>query len=502
MKKRVYLLIMLLITFWSCYEQNFDEAVNPVTTSGFEIKQKSGVEVGIQEVNAYMELLHAADSTLEVESITPYIIENDTVMYIVNYKEDKGWKIISGDKRTTAVLASAADGQLDVNTLHPGIVVWLESIGKRIIALKNIPQIETAGGDGELWQHVAAYVEGTMAKQKKAEEAFSTRTGEYHWELMSISEVEIGSTLHGPYTCTRWGQYDPWNRMLPDNSPTLSLKCPAGCLAVAGSQMLYYLHYKIGVPQYTYKQGSCKGWASSEQDQSYTFQFSNPDEKSWDWMPLERGYPFTQNVNLVNILIAHVGHSIKTIYTPDGSSALNSNLVKYMNDNNISCRYENYNSDQVINSLNNEMPVIVTAVATSAKPPKRHSWIIDGYEVKRYKVIYTYGLADERGNFLDEYMEPDQGQVEKDSVKDDGGFGEGGYTRDSALNVSGVLPILMGSSTTRKTWETTTYKNFLIMNWGWDGRYKDERYALLEKWTSDYVFENGETMIIGFSKKN
>lgn len=71
---------MLLITFWSCYEQNFDEAVNPVTTSGFEIKQKSGVEVGIQEVNAYMELLHAADSTLEVESITPYIIENDTVM--------------------------------------------------------------------------------------------------------------------------------------------------------------------------------------------------------------------------------------------------------------------------------------------------------------------------------------------------------------------------------------------------------------------------------------
>lgn len=43
MKKRVYLLIMLLITFWSCYEQNFDEAVNPVTTSGFETnKIRSG----------------------------------------------------------------------------------------------------------------------------------------------------------------------------------------------------------------------------------------------------------------------------------------------------------------------------------------------------------------------------------------------------------------------------------------------------------------------------
>jgi hypothetical protein len=40
------------------------------------------------------------------------------------------------------------------------------------------------------------------------------------------------------------------------------------------------------------------------------------------------------------------------------------------------------------------------------------------------------------------------------------------------------------------------------MNWGWDGKYKDERYALLEGWKSDYVFENGETMIIGFSKKN
>ena len=60
----------------------------------------------------------------------------------------------------------------------------------------------------------------------------------------------------------------------------------------------------------------------------------------------------------------------------------------------------------------------------------------------------------------------------------------------------------MGSSTTRKTWETTSSKTFLIMNWGWDGKYKDERYALLEGWKSDYVFENGETMIIGFSKKN
>jgi hypothetical protein len=98
---------------------------------------------------------------------------------MVNYKEDKNWKIISGNKRTTVVLANAANGELDVNTLHSRVVAWLKSIRERIIALKNIPQIEIAGEEGELWQHVAAYVEGTMAKQK-SRGSFSTRTGEYH----------------------------------------------------------------------------------------------------------------------------------------------------------------------------------------------------------------------------------------------------------------------------------------------------------------------------------
>lgn len=506
MKKRLYLLIVLAIPFWGCNEHSLEEAVNVASDPCFEIKQNARVEVGIKEIEAYVELQNAADSTWKVESIEPYIIEQDTVMYIVNYKEDKGWKVISGDKRTTAVLASAANGQLSVNTSHPGIAVWLESTGRRIAALKKSPQIETTAGDRELWQHLDAYVEETMAKQKKADGALSTRTGEYHWKLMGISEVETASTLHGPFTRTRWGQNDPWNRMLPRYSPTLNIKCPAGCLAVAGSQMLYYLHYKIGVPQYTYKQGFCEGWASSERDQSYTFQFSNPDAKSWDWMPLESGESFTQNVNLVNILLANVGYSIKTIYTPDGSSALNSDLVNYLNSNHIACRYENYNSDQVINSLDNEMPVIVTAYGTpkagSSLNPGRHSWLIDGYEVKHYKVIYTYGLADGRGNFLDEYIEPDNGIEKEELVKDAEGVQGGGYTRDSTINVQGVLPVLMGSSTTRKTWETTTTKTFLIMNWGWDGKYRDERYAVLKKWTSDFVFENGETMIIGFSKKN
>lgn len=41
---------------------------------------------------------------------------------MVNYKEDKNWKIISGNKRTTVVLANAANGELDVNTLHSRVV--------------------------------------------------------------------------------------------------------------------------------------------------------------------------------------------------------------------------------------------------------------------------------------------------------------------------------------------------------------------------------------------
>lgn len=43
---------MLLILFCSCYKQNFEEVVNPVTTSDFEVKQKLGIGVEIKEISA------------------------------------------------------------------------------------------------------------------------------------------------------------------------------------------------------------------------------------------------------------------------------------------------------------------------------------------------------------------------------------------------------------------------------------------------------------------
>lgn len=466
MKKRVYLLIVLLVTFWNCNEQNFEESVNLTLSSGFAPKENSGIEVGIKEIEAYLELQYAADSTLEVQSIKPYVMENDTVMYIVNYQEEKGWKVISGDKRTTALLACSAKGNLDINDLHPGISVWLERMGESIVALRKVPQIETTGENIELWQRIDSYMELKCIREEMSEELQTTRSNQYHWELMSISDIQTGSTLYGPYTRTCWGQNEPWNRCVPSCSPTLPVKCPAGCLAVAGAQMLYYLHYKIEVPQYAYRQGLCQGWASSVQDQSYTFQFSNPDATIWDLMPLKKIYPITQYADYVSTLIGNVGYSIKTIYTFEGSSALNSDLVKYFNNNNIVCTYENYNEDKVLSSLRNEMPVIVTAFGTpkpgSSANSGRHSWIIDGFEIKRYKTIYTYGLADENGNFLDEYMEPDQGQEEKDTAKDDEGFGKGDYMRDSSIDVQGVLPILMGGQVPEKLGKQLLIRLFLL----------------------------------------
>ena len=63
---------------------------------------------------------------------------------------------------------------------------------------------------------------------------------------------------------TNWGQKDPWNSSVPfvDGS---TAKCVAGCVAISGAQMMYFLHNKLGVPAQMYSAGGYVGSVSNSQ---------------------------------------------------------------------------------------------------------------------------------------------------------------------------------------------------------------------------------------------
>ncbi len=200
-----------------------------------------------------------------------------------------------------------------------------------------------------------------------------------HWELFSVSRNEevFDSVPH--LTRTRWNQYEPFNECCPSKT-TGEGRCPAGCVAIAGAQMLYFLHYSIGIPQNAPSTGYCNG-----NKNSYSLYVGNENSTVWDDMPLD-------NRNSVNYsaapLIGLVGQLVGMNYDNDDSGAdtgsLKSNVFEY---HGISCTMGNYDANIVITSLKEGMPVVARA---KTKNDGGHSFIIDGYKECRTKTTTVY----------------------------------------------------------------------------------------------------------------
>jgi hypothetical protein len=73
--------------------------------------------------------------------------------------------------------------------------------------------------------------------------------------------------------------------------------------------MLYYLHYKLGVPAAMYSTGDCT-WSDGILS-FYQFHFDNPTTTTWDQMSLSTNN--RAGTGNVAILMGFIGHSIDDI---------------------------------------------------------------------------------------------------------------------------------------------------------------------------------------------
>ncbi|OJU51256.1 MAG: hypothetical protein BGN96_08085 [Bacteroidales bacterium 45-6] len=280
----------------------------------------------------------------------------------------------------------------------------------------------------------------------------------------------------GPLLQTKWGQGEPWNTCVPyayDNTQ----RCPTGCVAVAGSQMLYYLHYKLGMPETSWETGSCTG-SSGEVIHNYHFSFGRRTSATWDTMAT-RFYQSSTATDLAAILMGYVGSKIGMDYTKDRSGADTKYLVGFFLGEGIQSNFTDYNSTDILGSLSNDMPVILSAKSTVHHVKflgmtlytwyeDGHAWVADGYERQQTKYTYYY-----------EWL-----------------------PADGANSPLKARPVDLMEQT-YKTEESISTTNLLIMNWGWDGSADNGRYTLTGDWnaTSTYNFVYNRKMIINFAKK-
>jgi len=482
MKKCLFILFVIsLLT--GCNKLDFNENIKMPTKTTATTK----FNVSLKSVNTLLGILGKNDSTKKIDKVEPIIHSGDTLLYIVNYQNNKGWKIISGDKRTANILASDNTGSFNIKDLKSNIAVWFDDLAEHIYALKLEGKADTTGVDYKLWTNIEKlqlYQNQSKGMNKVIQPA---PIEEGYWELVNITSDTLPPVQIGPLIQTKWGQNYPWNTCVPFTDANNTKRCKVGCTVVAGAQVLYYFHYKTGIPANAPEEGTCFGYSTNpggifDRTQVF-FSFGNPNSSSWNNMATSavfdqtsEAYLGSSGTNYSAIFLGYVGESMNTRFGENGSSNYVSDLINVIRTNGIWCNWEtDYNYSTVLANLANNVPVIVFANSHGLAQgflgiyyrinDINHSWIIDGTITQTIKYTYYYQMINTGG---------------------------GGGLLGPAL----VQP-LISDYKTEESYYTSTY---LTMNWGTDGESDGGQYSLTDGWpVNSYNFCYDRTMVSGFS---
>lgn len=388
---------------------------------------------------------------------------NDTVLY-VNIKPLGGWTIYSSDTRVPAIIAQSENGSFEELMQIDGAKLWIQSIAEDMAVIKNLSE-ESLNFTKEDIARNKSFWESISSPDKYVKENIlpATRSGRLlfipgHYEYShSTSYTEVYDSIPRKIE-TDWHQYYPYNEYCPLQT-TGTLHAPAGCVAIAGAQMLYFLHKTYGVPATAPSEAYCVGNINS-----YTWAQTNYTSDIWDSMSKLGIYAAP--------LIADVGRRLGMEYGDSLSGAIFSDLTKKVFEPyGISCTYANYNTDNLKKSLLDEIPVLLSARSThttsTGTEKVGHAFIADRYKRTRTVTKLYYEWV----------YEPDSTDTPIPMVPD-------------KIEYSYSSPVI----------------NMIGINWGWGYSYNksDEWFSLTGDWISSssdmsgYNWNIDRKMIYGF----
>ena len=387
----------------------------------------------------------------------------------------------ASDRRVPAIVAENAIGRFEERTARSIMGNWLDAMMEDMKAVRESENGELSFTEEEIAQNQRFWDAVSNPEKLICSENTGTRAnlpplGNGHYELYSVYSYNGVYDSIPHLTKTHWHQGYPYNIYCPFKSNLLG-RTPAGCVAISGAQMLYFLHDKLGVPDSTVSQASCTGDITTMTQWDYS-------STIWDLMPHDGAdaNSYLQNGAYAAPLIAQIGVRVNMLYGDNASNAFTKDLV-----NNvflpygITCQYVAYDETLLFNSLLSGMPVIMRAETVDKKG---HSFIVDGYKRTCTVTEYIYRWIH------DEDWDPIIG---------------GGTVSPNAM-----IPYVPDMT-------TYTYSNiqnsYIRMNWGWfytdvDGPWGPEGDFAENTWfapTGNWVIkaknENFEDVTMNFNVK-
>lgn len=322
-----------LISFLGQFESNSSVVVR--STSQRTIKD-------IQAFNVNPTTRSSSDYDYEIPD------DVETLFYLINFNNDQGFGIVSGDKRTTPVLAVIDEGSLSLDTLsRVKNIGFLMSLDQAVaMQLEEIHMYDDHDGDG---------------------------SSGYSPNSSTTVLLDVPIRLK-----TRWGQKAPYNKYAPNGT--------TGCVMVAAAQALSYFQ-TIGSVQWQYNNtygSSVLNWSqiianSEDYLRGYGMLHTTASEHAY-------------SANQVSHLMRFLGVSVNANYKSNGQTGADTgDAIKHLKNwcgLSSSTGLYNYDATGVRNALsqNSNSLVIVESYANRTnkflgmvyKYKDGHAWIIDG----------------------------------------------------------------------------------------------------------------------------
>ena len=480
----VFLLSFVLLCFLSCGDP-FPVPTKPVLSDEGSSDKTTrprrsylnhrGTFVSIGDIQNYIKRDYPATRSLQAGEarIDPYLdgSSGDTLMYIINYPNGQGWKILSADARTPAVIAFGNEGSFSLQGAGGAVAAWMEGVGQDLRRVRNSTDDELTFSDEQIAGNRAFWADEPT--RLNPEDPIGE---EGYWEETTTTQLEYINSID--HLTPQWCQRPPYNQYCPFASDGLGGRARAGCVAVAGAHVLYYLHKKLGVPQTMVSQASFDA-------PNNEWNFSTPSYTVWESMDTlsNYNYPYAFSDRPEALMIGYIGKTINMNYGGSFSWTLPLYLrTNLFNPAGISCSHGDYDQSILANSLLNEMPVIITA--TNLLIPidfDIHTFVADAYMITRTRFIHWH-------HWVGPTPSPDPGAGSV--VLEPGEYGD--YT-------------------------TYTYSSpaltHIKFNWGWpeqwgESHLNDGWYSLTSGWTvhiddnTSYDYNYNRQMIYGFAVTN
>jgi hypothetical protein len=291
--------------------------------------------------NVFSEKAGRSKSSIQIKEAISVKWGEETVYYIFNFYPN-GFIIISAEDASKPVLGYGLDTNFNFSDVPPELVFLLEGYKNEIAIIKE--------------------------KKLKADDAI-TKEWEYYSsdDYISLKSYSIDTYLLE----TTWNQNYPYNQFCPID-PNVSLRCPAGCGAVALGQVLHYWDCKV-FPD------SSMTYIPMGFTNSLTVNFY---DQGYDWNSMSHSSGDVENAKL----LYHCGVAIRTDYSVDDGSSSYPSDIEYALENYFGFGTDglffksSYSDNDWINMLKTDIdasrPVIIAGVDQTQLG---HIWVVDGY---------------------------------------------------------------------------------------------------------------------------